>query len=448
MNANDLTTPPDPKTAHSSSSSSRASARTPLASRALVALALAGVWGCTITTTSNTPDGGGGVPPPGDDARDGGGTTPTPEAGTSPDTGAAGGDATVGVLGFTPSNGIASVLAGIDVSMLNDIDVQSAQEQLGVDCNAAGTGGCVSKTLVQPDGSSIEVYVAKSWKIEPTGVLTVADRTPVVIVAIGTIDVLGKLNVNATGSQTVAGGFVQAAGGPGQGGPSVTRVANVDTGIAAGGGAYCGVGGAAGKATATNGGAGKTYGTAAIVPLVGGSAGGVGSLTAGAGGGAVQLVAGMSITIASGGTVSAGGGAGYDGSSDGAYAASGGGSGGAVLIEAPTVTIAGNVGANGGGGGGGATGTMDAHDATASATPAPGGQPGTTGAGGSGSAGATVTGTAGGVGDALNGNFSPGAGGGGAGYIRVNTTTGSATLGGTISPAPGSTCMSQGSLAH
>jgi hypothetical protein len=44
--------------------------------------------------------------------------------------------------------------------------------------------------------------------------------------------------------------------------------------------------------------------------------------------------------------------------------------------------------------------------------------------------------------------FSPGAGGGGAGFIRINTTTGVATLGGTLSPAAGSACVSQGTLAH
>jgi hypothetical protein len=40
-----------------------------------------------------------------------------------------------------------------------------------------------------------------------------------------------------------------------------------------------------------------------------------------------------------------------------------------------------------------------------------------------------------------------GGGGGGAGWIRINTTSGSATLtGGTVSPSAGTSCMSQGTL--
>src|ERR1019366_8195325 len=173
-------------------------------------------------------------------------------------------------------------------------------------------------------GSSIELYVAKSWKIEPAGVLSVLDKTPVVLVGVSTINVLGLLNVHATADATVAGGFIGMTNGTAGG-----------TGSAGGGGGYCGAGGAAGKATATNGGAGKTYGKPAIVPLAGGSAGGPGSLAPGGGGGAVELVAGTSVTISAGGIVSAGGGAGYDGTDTGLYVAAGGGSGGAGLIETP-----------------------------------------------------------------------------------------------------------------
>jgi hypothetical protein len=454
MNANEPTTRSGTQAALSRFPlGSRARARGPLLGRVVIALSLAAAWGCTVTTTPGSPDSGGTTPGvDGGTTPDDGATPPPPDAGTTPDTGTTGGgDATVGVLGFTPSNGIEAALAAIDLSKLVDIDVVD-DEQLRIDCVVNNSSGCVEMTVVQSDGSSIELYVAKSWKIEPAGVLSVLDKTPVVLVGVSTINVLGLLNVHATADATVAGGFIGmtngTAGGPGKGTAGVQSVSNVDTGIAGGGGGYCGAGGAAGKATATNGGAGKTYGTPAIVPLAGGSAGGPGSLAPGGGGGAVELVAGTSVTISAGGIVSAGGGAGYDGTDTGLYVASGGGSGGAVLIEAPAVTIAGTVAANGGGGGGGASGTLDAHDATTNATAAPGGQPATTGAGGAGSAGATVAGTAGGAGDAVGGMFSPGAGGGGAGFIRINTTTGVATLGGTLSPAAGSACVSQGTLAH
>jgi hypothetical protein len=416
MDAKNLRMPCDTPTALSSS---RRGPGGSLVGRAVIVLSLAAVWGCTVTSTTNP---------------DGGGVTP------------------VGHLGFTPSNGIAAAIADVDTSMLVDIDVKNADDQLHVDCASMANGGCFEKTVVQSDGSSVELYFAKSWKIEPAGVLNVNDATPVVVVALETIDVLGLISLHASGFGTVAGGFTGttdgAAGGPGKGVPGRSDMQGVDTGIAGGGGSFCGAGGAGGKATATNGGAGATYGTPSLVPLVGGSAGGPGSLFPGAGGGAIQLVAGTSLDVGSTGSIWAGGGAGADGTDDGNYVSNGGGSGGAVLIESPTVTVAGTIAVNGGGGGGGGGGETDALDGANSATAATGGRPGTTGAGGNGSAGATVTGAAGGLGDALGGDYSPGAGGGGAGYIRINTSSGVATLTGTLSPAAGSACVSQGAIAH
>jgi hypothetical protein len=452
MNAKHLPTLPDTQIA---SPSAQLRLRGPLARRALAVISLASlamVWGCTVTTSSNTPDAGpvgddDAASPPGDD---GAAPPPTPDAGG--DASPASPDATVGVLGFTPSNGIDGALAGVDLTMLVDIDVVNADEQLHVDCASMPGVGCVEKTVMQSDGSSIEVYIAKSWKVEPAGALNVTDKTPVVLVATGTINVLGRISARASEMGTVAGGFTGTddgtAGGPGQGVVGLAYMDSVNTGIPGGGASFCGAGGAAGHATATNGGPGKTYGSPTLVPLQGGSAGGHASLFAGAGGGAVQLVSGTSITIAAGGVIALGGGGGSSGTDTGGYGASGGGSGGAALLEAPTVTVAGIISANGGSGGGGAGG-MASPDSTDNATPAPGGQVGTTGAGGTGSAAATITGGAGGAGDAVGGSYSPGAGGGGAGYIRINTSTGVATLtSGTLSPAAGTTCTTQGTLGH
>jgi hypothetical protein len=39
-------------------------------------------------------------------------------------------------------------------------------------------------------------------------------------------------------------------------------------------------------------------------------------------------------------------------------------------------------------------------------------------------------------------------GGGGAGWIRINTTTGAAEISGVISPSMGGPCASQGTLPH
>ena len=100
-----------------------------------------------------------------------------------------------------------------------------------------------------------QVYIAKSWKVEPAGALNVVDKTPVVLVATGTINVLGRISARATEKGTVAGGFTGTddgtAGGPGQGVLGLAYMDSVNTGIPGGGASFCGAGGAAGHATAT-----------------------------------------------------------------------------------------------------------------------------------------------------------------------------------------------------
>jgi hypothetical protein len=347
-----------------------------------------------------------------------------------------------GPLGFTPSNNVGSALAGVDTTKLGDADITLSGDQPGPAC---ASNGCVATTVTQSDGSTLNVYIAKSWKIEPAASMDLVDNVPVVFVALTTIQVLGRIDGSASGFTSTAGGFkgaTTAGGGPGGGG--LGSATDNTPGVGGGGASYCGVGGLGGNGAATVGEAGKTYGAATLVPLVGGSAGGSGALFGGGGGGAVQLVAGTSITI--GGVVSVGGGGGSKG---GGYAtgqaASGGGSGGSILLESPNVTISGTLEANGGGGGGGATGTNGA-DATPNATAAAGGDPSTTGSGGNGSAGATTSGGAGGAGDPPNpGNDVSGGGGGGAGMIRINSVTASTSLSGTLSPPIG-TCATQGPL--
>ena len=146
-------------------------------------------------------------------------------------------------------------------------------------------------------------------------------------------------------------------------------------------------------------GPGLTYGTAAIIPLIGGSAGGASDANS-YGGGALQISAGQSITVSAFGAINAGGSGttNVDGSGGGA-------SGGAILLEAPTVAIAGNLGANGGGG---MSGTSAGADATANSTAASGAVP----YGGAGSAGTAINGTSGTSGTGAN---ATGGGGGGAG---------------------------------
>ena len=386
---------------------------------------------CTVTNNSgSTPDGGTGT-----DAAtgsDGG-------AGSETSTGDGG---STGPLGFAPSN-LGTLLSTIDLSKLADVDIAGTSNVLSVSCNSVGNSGCVAAMVTQADGSNAQVYVAKSWKVQPNALLPATDKFPVIIVATGTISILGRLDASATDQVTHAGGFQPASPGPGVGGGGVNGN-QTTVGGGAGGAGFCGAGGAGGLATASNGTGGKPYGNATLIPLVGGSAGGPGDLAAGAGGGAIQLVAGVSIDVGAGGVVSVGGGGGSNG--DTIHGTAGGGSGGGLLLEAQVVTIEGILAANGGGGGGGINANAPVSNASPNGMAAPGGAQGTTGVGGAGSAGATHAGLAGSAGDALGGNDGPGAGGGGSGWIRINTTAGAATLSGTLSPAAGSACLTQGQL--
>jgi hypothetical protein len=181
---------------------------------------------------------------------------------------------------------------------------------------------------------------------------------------------------------------------------------------------------------------GLTYGAPDLIPLQAGSAGGSRDNARGAPGGALQITSSTSISVGITGAIFAGGlGGDYYASSNGDGA--GGGSGSAILLEAPTVTIGGTIAANGGGGGDATNVGTDSNPANGPGAAAGGGS------GGRGSAGATVNGAAGSVGTSTYG-----AGGGGAGHIRINTTSGSATLsaGYILSPSVGTACVTQGAI--
>ena len=116
-----------------------------------------------------------------------------------------------------------------------------------------------------------------------------------------------------------------------------------EIGKSTGGGSYGGVG-----TGGLNGGvAGLIYGDDLITDLVGGSGGGHairGSGNAGGGGGAISFTATGSFTLDANATISANGGAGtshYDGSGAG-------GSGGAIRIEAASISNLGSIHAKGG----------------------------------------------------------------------------------------------------
>ncbi len=242
------------------------------------------------------------------------------------------------------------------------------------------------------------------------------------------------LAILASGSVTVEGTLLIA---PGMGATSTTPID-----------------GSAGGSFGTRGGGESlaAYGSAALIPLLGGSGGGGDNSR---GGGALQITANGSLRVSGAITASGGGGA---PNPSRPCRATGGGSGGGLLLEATTVELPGLLAANGGGGSGGrlyysgstyyVCGTAGNPGQPSVTNPATGGVGSNAcegfyygGPGGDGSIGdaAGIDGGGGSSGSihCTNGNEytgAPGAGGGGAGRIRINTPTGGCAACATTSP--------------
>ncbi|MDB4998209.1 MAG: Glycine-rich cell wall structural protein [Myxococcaceae bacterium] len=358
-----------------------------------------------------------------------GGTPGTADGG---DAGIPASDAGASLLGFHASNLDHSpqLEATLADATLGDIVLEDCGPQIESSENGhVGCDGAVGEKYKQIDGfggtQKYAVFVAKNIRIPADKIVAVGGDRPLILVALETITIDGAIEVSEGKVGAPVDSTTKDGTGPG-GGIGLSN----STGGAGGGGSFCGKGGMGGIAAAAGG---ASYGNAEIVPLQGGSNGG-GYLGA-RGGGAIQLVAGRSIVLGRNAYINAHG--------DGAV--SGGGSGGAILLEAPTVHIEGSLTANGGGGGapGGASGTPGNR----TSSPALGGRNTENINGGDGSAGTAVNGTNG----VLNPNppndgSGSGSGGGGAGWIRINTRSGAAEMSGLVSPALGSTCATQGTL--
>lgn len=356
-----------------------------------------------------------------------------------------GGEAGPPPFTFAPSN--VSLTTILDQQGMAADENISMACQVNTDANSPMTDCFTSpiEAVTQADGSTVNLIVVSSLALQSTGSIIVSGGVPLVIVSLTSITVLGG-NIQANSSSATLGQI-----GPGGGAGATTNMkgggegggiaGNASTDEGGSGGSFCGLGGLGGAGTAT----GVAYGTEGIRPLVGGSGGGGGEEGSGAGGGAVQLVAAQSIDLGAGSYITVGGEAGPWGAGVSGENAGGAGSGGAILLEAPLVTVVGTLAANGGGGGGDDGSTATSQDGLASATAAKGGGAGTgVGAGGDGSAGATI---AGGAGTLPAGTSNGGGGGGGAGRIRLNTSTAAATTtGATISPAATTKCVTQGFL--
>ena len=329
-------------------------------------------------------------------------------------------------LGFTPSN---IDLSGMDLSKVGDVIITGANcgiiDPEGLTINCTDNGAVAAKTITFADQSKMAVFVMKSLRVEASALMEVrGGHIPVALVALDTMTFVGSLKVD---SGTGGGAFntqndVKGSGpGGGNGGPGSNKAAGT-------GASYCGQVDFARRW--------RVYG--------GGALGG----SSGQGGGAIQLVAGKSIDLKAGAFISAPGAGGGQGGLAGSQESTGGGSGGALLHEAPAVTIAGVLAVNGGGAGEGAGGNAgggkngdNGHDNDALA--AAGGAAGTGNHGGNGGAGDQADGTDG----SSDGTASASGGGGGAGRIRINTSSGAASVGSaTLSPSAKTACVSQGKL--
>jgi len=269
---------------------------------------------------------------------------------------------------------------------------------------------------------------ASSVRAAGTGPGIVSDdaiTSTAVINASGPCTNLGR---TTGGGEAGPGGFrggEQYMAGSGQGGGGPGTSGNPDEG--GGGGGHGGTGGLGGG---NSGSAGVAY-EATIANLIGGSGGGgaggggANSQSGGGGGGAVQLISNKTIGITSGG-INAGGCGGF--STTGPDGGAGGGAGGTIVLEAPSITIAGTLAVNGGGGGAGSTATQAQGENGKLSRAAALGATGSS-TGGDGAAGGTLNG---GPGEVSGGKAS--GGGGGIGRMRLNTkrdaflTTTNATL--------------------
>ena len=305
------------------------------------------------------------------------------------------------------------------------------------------TGVGLTVASQQPSGGALVVLHVRGLSVRPNKRLRVVGTRPLIVVA-SVVSVAGVIDASAAREVPGAGGSGPMAG-TGAGGIGGAAAPYEGGSGGAGFGTAGALGGAStGASAATGGSAGPAYGTPSLTLLSGGSGGGNGTTgvacsgavaLGGAGGGALQLTATTSLTIASTGAVIAGGGGGGAGRlcAGNSEPARGGGSGGAIYLQAATIDVAGVVAANGGGGGGASistamlSGTAGA-DGGAAATPAAGGMMGTFASGGAGGALATAP--------TVGRSTMNSDGGGGGGAVGRIVLRGTASVTGTVSPAP------------
>jgi hypothetical protein len=324
-------------------------------------------------------------------------------------------------------------------------------------------GGTIVTSVVAQGGGAPDIRVFSFNNIDIQADVDVVGGNALALLACYDITISGVIYANSTNRNAGPGGWSGGASesdgsgfsnGYGRGGPGQNSSPWEQTG--GGGGAFGGTGGQGGDddGNPAGGAGGQPYPGDTLVPLLGGSGGGGGGCRddnagglGGGGGGAVQLTAGDTLTVTSGAGVHVGAGGGNRDTADGC-AGGGGGAGGGILLEAIVVDMDGILAANGGGGGGGdlygsGVNSSNGEDGRFDATRASGGSGGDGGGrGGDGGAGGTANG------DNGQDNEKGGGGGGAVGRIRINTDSGSASIGGTISPSAGSGLFTQGVVSY
>jgi len=302
------------------------------------------------------------------------------------------------------------------------------------------------------------VAIFRFKSLEIVGPLVVQGSNALALVAIDgiTVDAPLDLRGDCTASNPGPGGFAGGAPQTDGNGPGGNKGSGVlDESSGGGGGANGGDGGDGGDGTTGSNPNGGNGGSALDDPMItvlrGGGGGGGGGTAAGGrgggGGGAIQLATNGPILFAVVGGINAGGCGGKRGADK--TPGGGGGAGGTILVEAPTISLEDMavLAVNGGGGGGAdnpSEGSTDGENGRSDLQLAGGGDHGNKGgSGGSGAAGATLDGSSGN--NAQNG----GGGGAGVGRIRLNTRSGSATVGQgvVVSPPLTEAPSTQGSAA-
>jgi hypothetical protein len=311
----------------------------------------------------------------------------------------------------------------------------------GVATRAVDQGGTAPK---------IAVWAARGIRIGAGATVDVVGAAALALVSSADVEIAGTLDLSPTSAPRRAGGPGGFAGGgaanslgDGAGGGALCPSAAGLSPCGGAGASYGSVGGAGGAYRGAAGASGARYGMSSASPLIGGSGGGAGGISAsgitaatgGGGGGALQISARGRIALAATGVLHAGGkgGDGGSGFSGAGAGGGGGGSGGMILLEAGELAIFGSIAANGGAGGAGDDGDRirsNGGSATASLTPAPGGIEDDGMAGGDGGI-RDLPGVAG-----TGGVSGAGGGGGGVGRVLLRSKAAADVNARVLSPTP------------